>query len=105
MIQRALARLEALRAQLRLPYFLSLLADAQAAAGDPAMAAKVLDGAIEMARDRTDRCWLPELYRQRGLLAPATDRDRLLREALSLANAQGSRSLARRIEVSLDSRP
>jgi DNA-binding SARP family transcriptional activator/tetratricopeptide (TPR) repeat protein len=100
-MQRGLDRLDAQRALGRRPYFLSLLAETHVLAGDRDTAIAVLDSAIAMARARDDRWWLPELSRQRALLAPAADVAPLLRDALSLAQAQGSGSLMQRIVASI----
>jgi DNA-binding SARP family transcriptional activator/predicted ATPase len=101
LIERAIARLEAQRARARRPYYLSLLAETHAAAGDPDRAASVLDTAVATALERGDRWWLPELYRQRSELEPPADRERTLHQGLDAASAQGSRSLELRIRAAL----
>jgi DNA-binding SARP family transcriptional activator/predicted ATPase len=124
-IQQALGRLDAQRAQARRPYYLSLLADTHLQAGDRVRAARIFDEAIAMALARDDRWWLPELYRRRaqlgtgvasagaagasagagaavagaaGAAGAGTD---MLREALRIAHAQGSRTIASRILADL----
>lgn len=69
MIEGAIERLDAQRAQARRPYYLSLLAETYAAASRPDRAASIVNAAIEMALARNDVWWLAELYRQKGELA------------------------------------
>jgi predicted ATPase len=96
-IEAVLTRLDGQRAQARRPYYLSLLAEMHARAGDLARAAEVLDRAIGMALERFDLWWLPALYLQRSELGPDAAREGMRRRALDLAQAQGSRSLEQRI--------
>ncbi len=90
---------ENLRRQLslaRMPYWLSLLADAQARDGRTEEAVAVLDAAHMSASSRGDAWWLPEITRLRAAHGPTEHRERLLRTALDLAERQGSRALAER---------
>jgi predicted ATPase len=96
-IEASLARLDQQRAQARRPYYLSLLAETLARAGDEVRARTVLDGAIALALERVDLWWLPALYLQQSTLLSAADREQALGRALDLARAQRSRSLERRI--------
>jgi tetratricopeptide (TPR) repeat protein len=96
-IEAALARLDVDRAQARRPYYLSLLAETYRVDGRHERAAEVLDTAVAMARARSDLWWLPALYVQKSELEPAPACDRLLRDGLELARAQGSRGLEQRI--------
>lgn len=104
LIQQALGRLDAQRAQARRPYYLSLLAETHLRAGDRPRATSVLDEAITLAVARDDRWWLPELYRRRACLGigPGRDRMKMLQEALRLARAQQSRALEPRILAAID---
>jgi hypothetical protein len=90
---------ENLRRQLslaRMPYWLSLLADAQARDGRTEEAVAALDAAHMSASSRGDAWWLPEITRMRAAHGPAENRERLLGSALDLADRQGSRALAER---------
>jgi DNA-binding SARP family transcriptional activator len=96
-IESALVQLDAQRAQARRPYYLSLLAETHARAGNDDRARHVIDRAIAMALERVDLWWLPALYLQKSALEAPADRDGILRRALELARAQRSESLVRRI--------
>ena len=80
MIESALERLDAKRAQARRPYYLSLLAETYALAGHKDRALSILDAAIAMAHARTDVWWLPALYLQKGELEPAGRREETWRQ-------------------------
>ena len=97
MIESALERLDAQRAQARRPYYLSLLAETYGLAGHRDRAASILDAAITMALDRADAWWLPALYLQKSELEGPIERGGTHRCALELARGQNSRSLERRI--------
>ena len=100
MIESALERLDAKRAQARRPYYLSLLAETYSLVGNRDRTASILDAAITMALERADVWWLPTLYLQKSELEPPPARDATLRRGLELARAQNSRSLERRILAS-----
>ena len=55
-------------AELNLPHFLSLLADAHLRAGTPALGLEAIDEALALAQANDDRCWEPELHRLKGEL-------------------------------------
>ena len=97
MIEAALERLDATRAQARRPYYLSLLAETYALVGNRDRAVSILDAAIAMAHARTDVWWLPALYLQKGEFEPAGRREETWRRGLDEARAQSSRSLEQRI--------
>ncbi len=101
LIERALAHLDAQRAQGRRPYYLSLLAETLVAAGHRDRAASALDTAVATAMRAKDVWWLPELLRLKSELEPPPARERLLRQALETARGQHSRSLERRIVPAL----
>jgi predicted ATPase len=101
-------------AELNLPHFLSLLADAHRMTGNPAAGLHVIEEAIGVAEKNDDRCWEPELHRLKGelLLQLAEDTDgevagpqdaaeAAFRRALDVAARQKSRSLELRAAVSL----
>jgi DNA-binding SARP family transcriptional activator len=97
MIESALDRLDANRAQARRPYYLSLLAETHGLLGNRNRASSILDAAITIALERTDVWWLPALYLQRSEFEPQPERAATLRRGLELARRQNSRSLERRI--------
>ena len=99
-IESALARLDASRAQARRPYYLSLLAEVHALAGNRDGAAAILDTAIGIALDRGDSWWLPAIYLQKSELQQPEARQATLLRGLELARAQRSQGLERRILAS-----
>jgi predicted ATPase len=96
-IQAALDRLDAIRAQARRPYYLSLLADTYALAGNRERSTSILDIAVARAIEGGEVWWLPALHLQQGELAPDASRAVLVNRALELARTQNSRGLERRI--------
>ena len=100
MIESALDRLDAHRAQARRPYYLSLLAEIYSLLGNRARASSILDAAIATALERADMWWLPAMYLQKSELVPLPERDAIRSRGLELARAQNSRSLERRILAS-----
>jgi len=96
-IEAALARLDANRAQARRPYYLSLLAGTYSRLNERAQTRIILDRAIDMAVDRGDVWWLPALYLQRSELESGAEREATLLRALALARTQQSRALEQRI--------
>jgi DNA-binding SARP family transcriptional activator/tetratricopeptide (TPR) repeat protein len=84
----AIEEFKACGARLRLPYYLSLLARAQAAAGRPEDGLATLDDALAEARSTNERWWDAELHRLRGQLLLATGHDAADVEA-ALARAAG----------------
>ncbi|HEX5465329.1 MAG TPA: AAA family ATPase [Candidatus Limnocylindrales bacterium] len=103
-IERALAHLQAERAEARRPYWLTILAEAHLAAGRPEAAAAVIDAALATAHDNDDRWWLPEIHRLAGELRRGPDGEGHLRAALAVAREQGSTMLAGRARASLRAR-
>lgn len=99
-IESALDRLDASRAQARRPYYLSLLAEAYSLLGNRNRAVSILDTAIALALERADAWWLPALYLQKSELQPQQERDATIRWGLELARAQNSRNLERRLLAS-----
>lgn len=104
-LQRGIEAFRRTGAELNLPHFLSLLADAHLRTGDTGAGGAVIDQAIAVAHKNDDRCWEPELHRLRGeLLLKAgkrEDAEAAFRTAVSLAASQKSRSLELRAAVSL----
>ena len=86
----------------RMPYWLTLLADLQAQAGQDAAARSTLDAALVAARARGEVWWLPEVMRRRARDegGPPVVAERL-REARAMALAHGSLALVRRCDDDL----
>jgi class 3 adenylate cyclase/predicted ATPase len=88
-------------------YFLGLLAQAHARAGERAEALRLVSEALSFAESRSERWYEPELRRLRGeyLLhegaTEARDAKASFEEALSLARAQGAKAWELRSAVSL----
>jgi DNA-binding SARP family transcriptional activator/tetratricopeptide (TPR) repeat protein len=85
----------------RMPYWLSVLADLQERAGQPAAAQATLDAAVAVSRARDDVWWLPEVLRMRARYDPAEAAAARLRQAARLAEQHGSLALARRCDADL----
>lgn len=92
--------------RLRLPYFLSLLADIYGLAGRPEEGLQVLEDALTESRNSNERWWDTELHRMRGELTLAAGRDvhgaeTALQRAVDVARSQQSRMLELRALLSL----
>lgn len=96
-----LSKLQEQGANLRRPYYLSLLVDAHLVLGQPEAARPLLDDAIGIATRNFDVWWLPELHRLKGELAPESDAEAEFRQALHIAQGQGNKLLELRSAVSL----
>src|SRR3989442_10699347 len=93
-------------ARLRLPYYLSLLAQVYGKAGRAEEGLASIDEALTEARTHNERWWDAELHRLRGefLLmhgADASDVEAALLRAMSIARSQQARSLELRATMSL----
>jgi len=93
-------------ARLRLPYYLSLLAQVYGKAGRAEEGLASIDEALSEARTHNERWWDAELHRLRGefLLmqgADASDAEAALLRAVEIARAQQARSLELRATMSL----
>ena len=96
-IDAAIERLDAIRAQARRPYYLSLLADTHALAHNRERSASILDHAIAKAMEGGEVWWLPALYLQKSEIGPEETRAGLVDRALETARGQKSLGLERRI--------
>jgi tetratricopeptide (TPR) repeat protein len=93
-------------ARLRLPYYLSLLAQACGKAGRVEEGLASIDEAISEARTHNERWWDAELHRQRGELlrvtgADVSDIEGAILRAIEIARSQQARSLELRATMSL----
>jgi predicted ATPase len=106
-IRRALASLEAIGAQKRRSYYLTLLASILGRLGREGEALPVLDEALESARQTGEHWCDAEIHRLRGdmlhqgRLAGVPAVERCYREALAIAVAQGAKALELRATTSL----
>jgi DNA-binding SARP family transcriptional activator len=100
-IRRGISRLRSQRAMARMPYWLSLLADALVREGDEDEARPVLDAALAAAEQHDDRWWLPEVLRLRAGLEPGAGALDLLHRAIGVAALQSSRTLESRCRADL----
>jgi predicted ATPase len=92
--------------RLRLPYFLSLLADVYGLAERPVEGLKVIEEALMQSRKSSDRWWDGALHRQRGELMHAAGYDQpdvmaALTRAAAIARSQQSRMLELRALVAM----
>ncbi|QJY47105.1 BTAD domain-containing putative transcriptional regulator [Pseudonocardia broussonetiae] len=92
-IEEGLDGLRSLGAHTRMPYWLALLAQTLLGAGRRDAARAVLDAARSSAEQRDDLWWLPEVLRLMAGLESGPTAVGLLRHAVDLAAAQGSRTL------------
>lgn len=88
----------------RMPYWLSLLADLAARAGQPDTAHATLDAALVQARTHDDLWWQPEVLRMRAAYDDHEAALRRLRSAARMASEQGSVALLRRCTIDLAAR-
>jgi predicted ATPase len=93
-------------ARLRLPYYLSLLAQVCGKAGWAEEGLACIDEALAEARTHNERWWDAELHRLRGELllmhsADASDVEAAILRAISIARSQQARSLELRATMSL----
>jgi DNA-binding SARP family transcriptional activator len=105
LVRQGIGNLRAAGALARMPYWLSLLADLQARAGQGDAARATLDAAVVTGQSHDDVWWLPEVLRMRA----AREADDVaavaeLRTAAGLAAAHGSAALLRRCERDLAAR-
>ncbi|HEX5018601.1 MAG TPA: SARP family transcriptional regulator, partial [Actinomycetes bacterium] len=100
-IQDGLAGLNSQRAYIRRSYYLTLRADLELSEGMEDAARRTLRQAHELAIEKSDLWWLPEVLRRRALLEPEQVAKDLLQEACAVAEAQGSVTLARRAQADL----
>ncbi|HXT16876.1 MAG TPA: protein kinase [Gemmatimonadaceae bacterium] len=102
---RALDGYRATQAEMNLPHYMWLLADAYHRTGKPALALDTLLQAQAVAEKNDNRCWEPELHRLRGeILRERGDRhgaEHSFQRALSIARDQNAGSLVRLAEASL----
>jgi len=88
----------------RMPYWLSLLADLSARHGLPDVALATLDAALAGGQAREDLWWLPEVLRMRAALGDEGSAVSRLRSAAHMAFTHGSVALLRRCERDLAER-
>ena len=93
LIRNGIDRLRSQGAYLRMPYWLSLLADTLIRDRREDEARAVLDAALVAAEQRDDRWWLPEIMRLRAGLEPGVAGLDMLGRAIAVAARQSSRTL------------
>lgn len=93
--------LKAARSLVRMPYWLSLLADLLARGGRPDAARATLDAALVDGRARQEWWWIPEVMRMRAAYDQPDDAAARLRAAVALAHDHGSVAHVRRCERDL----
>jgi predicted ATPase len=105
-VEDAILRFTSTGARLRLPYYLSLLADVCLRAHEPERGLVEIEKGLASARESNQRWWDAELHRLRGELlvargADASEGDAAYRRALQIASTQKAKSLELRVAVSL----
>ena len=103
--RQGIGNLRTLGAFARMPYWLALLAELQAGAGQAGAARATLDAALVTGQANDDVWWLPEVIRMRAAYdaddGKAAER---LQSAAALASAHGSVALLRRCERDIAAR-
>jgi adenylate cyclase len=104
----SVASFKSTSAELDLPHFLGMLADAHLAIGDPEEGLSSLNQALAAVHRNRDRYWEPELYRLEGELrarlgAGRDEVEECLRQAVEVARQQHARSLELRALTRLSS--
>jgi predicted ATPase len=102
----SIAAFKASGARLRLPYYLSVLAQVYGKAGRAGEGLASIDEALAEARAHNERWWDAEVHRLRGELllmhgADVSDVEAALLRAISIARTQQARSLELRATMSL----
>ena len=105
-LRESISEFKASSARLRLPYYLSLLAQVYGKAGRAEEGLASIDEALAEARTHNERWWDAELHRLRGELllmhgADASDVEAALLRAIEIARSQQARSLELRATMSL----
>ena len=102
--RRGISNLKSEGAFVRMPYWLSLLADLSARDHQPGAARAALDAALAAGRVHDDVWWLPEVMRMRAAYDDEQAALTRLRSAAQLASGHGSLALLRRCERDLGAR-
>src|SRR6266852_3667782 len=105
-LRESISEFKASSARLRLPYYLSLLAQVCGQAGRVKQGLASIDEALAEARTHNERWWDAELHRLRGELllmhgADASDVEAAILRAIEIARSQQARSLELRATMSL----
>jgi len=105
-LRESISEFKASSARLRLPYFLSLLAQVCGKAGRAEEGLACINEALSEARTHNERWWDAELHRLRGELlllndADASDGETAILRSISIARSQQARSLELRATMSL----
>lgn len=98
-VRAGIRSLDAQRAFVRRPFYLCLEADVLHDLGDDASARRTLEHAVELAHAHHDVWWLPDVLRRLAVLDRDAVDHELLAAAAVVADAQGSRALADRIDA------
>jgi DNA-binding SARP family transcriptional activator/tetratricopeptide (TPR) repeat protein len=101
LIEAGLSGLRAENAHVRMPYWLSLLAQTTS---DEEYARQILRAALGAARATGESWWIPELLRLEAAHLDGADRRNTLVRAMELARGQHSTGMVTRCEADLDQR-
>jgi DNA-binding SARP family transcriptional activator/tetratricopeptide (TPR) repeat protein len=101
LIEGGLSGLRAENAHVRMPYWLSLLAQTTS---DQEYARQTLQAAVGVAQATGESWWVPELFRLQAALLTGADRRNTLARAAELALAQNSPAMVTRCQVDMDQR-
>lgn len=98
----AFAKLQTIGSEIFRPYFLALLAETYAQAGNVGQALTILNQALTIAGQSGDRFWEAELHRLMGELLPNSEKAEAgFVKAVKTAHRQGAKSLELRAATSL----
>jgi DNA-binding SARP family transcriptional activator/tetratricopeptide (TPR) repeat protein len=101
LIERGLSGLRAENAHVRMPYWLSLLAQTTT---DQEYARQTLQAAVAVAQATGEYWWVPQLLRLQAAHLTGADRHNTLARAAELARAQNSPAMVMRCEADMDQR-
>jgi DNA-binding SARP family transcriptional activator/tetratricopeptide (TPR) repeat protein len=101
LIEGGLSGLRAENAHVRMPYWLSLLAQTTS---DQEYARQTLQAAVGVAQATGESWWVPELLRLQAAHLTGADRHNTLARAADLARAQNSPAMVSRCEADMDQR-
>ena len=100
-LEHAMDRMVQLRAPLRRPYYMWLLADVHRSAGRTDSALATLAEALAVADANAEHWWTPEIHRLTGELTTTPEADAHLERALATARTEASHALALRAGISI----
>ena len=105
-LRQSLSRHRAMQSQLNFPYYLALLIEVLLEEGEIAEGLEAVEEALQVVERTQQRSFLAEIYRLKGELLRARDKDsadaeRLFERAIEIAESQSALALQLRAGISL----